>query len=273
MKWTNFFKGIVIGGSNLIPGISGGTIALILGVYDELLGSIGRLFSKDWKGQLKFLIPIGLGMVIAVFLFASGVEWLFEYYPRPTLFTFIGLIIGVIPILLKESEAKTTFKWQHFLLLVVGVILVILLNTLQGNEELIIGERSFVIYGFLILAGFISGAAMILPGISGSLILLVVGAYGTVIHAVVEFQIDILIALAIGIGLGVIVISKVISYLLSQYKYATYAVIIGLVIGSIYVIFPGWPTGASEIVLSSVAFVLGLVVAYFLGRVEYKEEV
>lgn len=271
MEWKNIYRGLIMGAADVVPGVSGGTIALLLGIYDRLITSINNIFSRKWKQQLGFLIPLGIGMVAAIFLLANGIKWLFEYYPRPTQFAFIGLIIGVMPLLLKKSEAKVNFKWQHFLLLLISAIVAAGLSLLQGDEAFIIAEIDLMTYVFLFFSGFIASAAMILPGISGSLILLLVGAYGTIIHAVTELQLGILIVVALGIGLGVVTMSKIVSYCLKQYPLMTYAVIIGLVIGSIYVVFPGWPIDGIDIILSSLAFLLGLACAYVLGRVEYKE--
>lgn len=271
MEWRNIYRGLIIGASNVVPGISGGTLALLLGIYDRLILSINNLFSRKWKQQLTFLIPLGVGMVIATFLFSNWIKWLFENYPDPTQFAFIGLIIGILPLLIKESGVKQNFKIKHLILLFISVVVAASFEFFKGDEGFIIAEIDLRTYVLLLLAGFIASTAMILPGISGSLILLIMGVYGTIINAVTTLQLDILIVVAIGIGLGIITMSKLISYMLSQYPVATYAVIIGLVIGSIYVIYPSWPIGGSELILSGLALLLGLVLAYMLGRVEYKE--
>lgn len=271
MEWRNIYRGLIIGASNVVPGISGGTLALLLGIYDRLILSINNLFSRKWKQQLTFLIPLGIGMVIATFLFSNWIKWLFENYPDPTQFAFIGLIIGILPLLIKESGVKQNFKIKHFILLFISVVVAASFEFFKGDEGFIIAEIDLRTYMLLLLAGFIASTAMILPGISGSLILLMMGVYGTIINAVTQLQLDILIVVAIGIGLGIITMSKLISYMLNQYPVTTYALIIGLVIGSIVVIFPGWPVGGSELILSGLALLLGLVLAYMLGRVEYKE--
>lgn len=271
MEWKNVYRGLVMGAADVVPGISGGTIALLLGIYDQLILSINKLFSKEWKQQLNFLIPLGIGMAIAIFLFANAIQWLFEHYPHPTQFAFVGLILGVLPLLFKESGARVNFKWQHFSILIISAAIAASLSFFQGDEAFIIVDINFMTYIFLFLSGAIASVAMILPGISGSLILLLIGAYGTVIHAVTEMQMDILIVVALGIGFGLVAMSKIISYFLKQYPHMTYAAIIGLVIGSTYVVFPGWTSGGTDLLLSSLAFLLGLALAYLLGRIEYKE--
>ncbi|GEN56621.1 DUF368 domain-containing protein [Halolactibacillus alkaliphilus] len=271
MEWKNIYRGMMMGASDVVPGVSGGTIALVLGIYDQLILSINGLFSKEWKKHLGFLIPLGLGMVTAILLLAQAIEWLFEHYPRPTQFAFLGLILGVLPYLFKKADSKHQFKTLHYLLLVLGVGLAAMMGFLKGDESFIIENITPSVYGYLLLAGFIASTAMILPGISGSLILVIMGAYGTIINAVNEMKLDILFVVAIGIGFGLITMSKVIKFFLTHYTYATYAVVIGLVIGSIYVIFPGLPTTLGDWSLSVIAFGFGLSLAYMLGQMEYQE--
>lgn len=272
MVWSNFLKGLVIGVSNVLPGVSGGTIALLLGIYDRLIFAINHLFSKKWKDQLPFLLSVGAGLVVATFLFANVIDWLFEQYPQQIQFAFIGLIIGSLPLLLKQSGLKQTINGKYVFLLIFSVIIAASLKFFSPAEATIITEMTPGTYLFLLFAGFIASSSMILPGISGSLMLLLIGAYGTIIRAVTVLQIDILIVTAIGIGLGVVVMSKVISYFLKQYPVATYAMIIGFVIGSLSVIFPGWPTNGVAILSSAGAFLIGLTLAYLLGLAKQKEE-
>ncbi|WP_182200731.1 DUF368 domain-containing protein [Paraliobacillus salinarum] len=270
MEWKNIYRGMLMGASDVVPGVSGGTIAVVLGIYDRLINAINGLLSKDWKKHLAFLIPLGIGVLTAIFALASGIEFLFEHYPRPTQFSFLGLIIGVLPYLFHKSEAKYKFKVNHYFLLLVGILLVssMLFFKESGTEE--ITTMSIQTYGFLFLSGFIASAAMILPGISGSFLLLVLGAYNTIISAISNFKLDIIAVVGIGIVTGIVVMSKVVHYFLSNYTTATFAVIIGLVIGSVFVIFPGWPTSITEVIVSIITFGLGLFVAFVLGRVEYK---
>lgn len=271
MEWRNIYRGMMMGASDVVPGVSGGTIAVVLGIYDQLIEAINGFFSKEWKKHLGFLIPLGIGVVTAIFLLAGAIEYLFEHHPGPTQFAFLGLIIGVIPYLLKKSEARYTFKVNHFFLLIIGVGIVASMLFFRSDEVAPITDITLSTYGFLFMAGFIASSAMILPGISGSFLLLVIGAYSTIINAVSEIKLDIIAVVGLGIVLGILVMSKVIHYFLENYTTATFAVIIGLVIGSIFVIFPGWPTTIQGTIISIVTFALGLFVAFILGRVEYKD--
>lgn len=263
-----------MGVSDIVPGVSGGTIAVILGIYDQLIAAINGLFTKEWKKHLAFLIPLGIGIGAAIYLFSHVMEWLLANHEGPTYFLFIGLIIGILPYLFKESNAKSTFKWYHIVLLLVGIALMSQVKPPIEEAEAIV-DKSMGTYVYLFLSGFVASMAMILPGISGSLVLLILGAYETVLEAVRVIDIKVILIVGIGIILGIITMSKVIHYFLTNYRTATFAMIIGLVIGSIYVIYTtniassGWMDSIGTIITSAVVFIGGLLIAFLLGKIEY----
>ncbi|WP_186576302.1 DUF368 domain-containing protein [Aquibacillus kalidii] len=271
MEWKNIYRGMLMGASDVVPGVSGGTIAVVLGIYDRLIEAINGFFSKDWKKHLGFLFPLGVGVVIAVFLLARVITWLFENHPGPTQFAFLGLIIGILPYLFKKSDAKRTFKGQHIFLLIVGAIIVASMVFFRSGETGPVENFTLTTYAWIFMSGFIASAAMILPGISGSFLLLVIGSYSTIIAAVHELQFTVIAVAGVGIVLGIVVMSKVIHFFLEHYTTGTFSLVIGLVIGSVVVIFPGWPTSGTGVVLSVMAFALGLLLAFLLGRVEYTD--
>lgn len=269
MEWKNIYRGLIMGASDVIPGVSGGTIAVLLGIYDRLIAAINGFVSKDWKKQLGFLIPLALGVGTAILLLSHLIEWLFANYPGPTKFFFLGLIIGVLPYLFHQAQVKKTFKINHFALLLIGVVIVGSMVFLQAGEAAVITEFKTSTYILLFVSGFIASSAMILPGISGSFMLLIIGVYPTVITAVSNLQLDVIAVTGVGIVLGIVIMSKIINFFLQNYKTATFAAIIGMVIGSIFVVFPGWPASTSLLLISVVAFGVGLFTAYILGKVEY----
>ncbi|WP_077624147.1 DUF368 domain-containing protein [Sediminibacillus massiliensis] len=270
MEWKNIYRGMLMGASDVVPGVSGGTIAVILGIYDQLIAAVNGFFSKEWKKHLGFLLPLGIGIVTSVVLLANLIEWLFEHYPGPTQFFFLGLIVGVLPFLFHKADAKHTFKAKHILLLAVGAILVASMVFFQASESGPMQNLSFGSYVILFFSGFIASSAMILPGISGSFILLIIGVYTTVINGISNFQFDVIIVVGIGIVLGIIVMSKIIHFCLERFPTGTYALVIGLVIGSVVVIFPGWPSDGGAVVVNIFTFAAGLAAAMALGRFEYK---
>lgn len=270
MEWKNVYRGLIMGSVEVVPGISGGTIAVLLGIYEQLIASISGFFSKDWKKHLSFLVPLGIGMVTAIFLFARVIDWLFTHFPMQTQFFFLGLVIGVIPFLYQKAEGKTKFQAKHYILLVIGFVIVSGLGILNPNEGQVIEDISTSTYILLFVAGFIGSSVMIIPGISGSMIMMLLGVYPTIMGAISNFQFSIIIVAGAGIAIGFITMSKIITYFLRNYFTSTYAVIIGLVIGAITIVFPGIPTGAGNIIVSVLLFIGGLIAALALGRLEYR---
>lgn len=270
MEWKNIYRGLLMGASDVIPGVSGGTIAVLLGIYDRLIKAINGFFSKDLKKHLMFLIPLGIGVLTAIFLLAGVIEWLFEHYPKQTQFAFLGLIIGVLPFLFQKSNAKVNFKVPHYLFIIVGVIVVASMAFFNTGEPEAVTHFTTSTYLWLFASGFIASSAMILPGISGSFMLYVIGSYTTIISAIKNLDIVVIGVVGVAILLGIIVMSKIIHYFLDHFPFATYAVVIGMVIGSIFVMFPGWPVNTGEMIFCILTFAGGLLFAYLLGRVEYK---
>ncbi|WP_217587352.1 DUF368 domain-containing protein [Lentibacillus saliphilus] len=271
MEWKNIYRGLLMGASDVIPGVSGGTIALLLGIYDRLIAAINGFLSKDWKKHLGFLIPLGLGVGIAVVSLSQVIKWLLDHYPVPLHFFFLGLILGVLPYLFKQADARHTFKRQHIILLVMGAALIGSIAFFNTSEGPVIETMTLRTYGFLFLSGFIGSVAMILPGISGSLILLVIGSYSTIMAALSHFHFDVLFVFGIGVVAGIVIMSRIIRYFLEHYRTATFASVIGFVIGSLAVVFPGWATSLPLMIISILAFAVGLLAAVTLGRIEYNQ--
>src|SRR5699024_4270587 len=140
-----------------------------------------------------------------------------------------------------------TFRAKHYMILIVAIILITRIPT-NVSEGAIIDERTFGIYSLLFVAGIAASAAMILPGISGSFVFMIIGVYQTVIHAVSTLDINVLAVVATRIGIGIIIMSKIIHYFLTYFNTATFACIIGFVIGSTYLIFSGWATSSGGLI-------------------------
>lgn len=271
IKWTNIFRGFLMGVCELIPGVSSGTMALLLGIYDQFLGAISRLLSKDFKKAVLFLFPLVLGMAIAIISMTSLIDYLLQNHVVPTHFFFLGMVLGVVPMILKLSNVKVEFKALHYILIALAFLLVYFLSVIQepgsvGNAEVSVGQMLF-----LFVVGMIGSATMLLPGISGSLVMLILGAYPTIIYSISEFTsfnfsvTPLLIATGLGILTGVLGASKVISYLLRNYTYLMYALIVGLLLGSVFPIFPGLPESSGVWVVSTFTFLCGLAISLYMG--------
>ncbi|RSL29870.1 DUF368 domain-containing protein [Salibacterium salarium] len=267
-EWKNIFRGMAMGASDIIPGVSGGTIALVLGIYHRLIEAINNFFTRRWKQQLGFFIPLGIGILIAIFSLSKFLKWLLASYPQPTFFLFIGLILGTIPFLLKEADYKYKFTGQHYLILAIAAGLVILSGVFQGEESAAMQPLSTGDYVLLFFSGWLASTAMILPGISGSFILLIIGVYTTVLNAVSTLNIPVLLTLGAGIILGLVIMSKFLHYLLRHHTTGTYAVMTGLLVGSLFVIFPGLDASFLQLIISIITLLTGLFVAITLGKIE-----
>lgn len=260
MEWKNIYRGILMGISDLIPGVSGGTIAFILGIYDRLLESISGFFSREWKKQLGFLVPLGIGIVITLLLFSRFIEFLLENHYEATQFFFMGLILGVLPYIMKQAEVKKNFTARHLvILLVIGAALASMAFIQTDDNVAPITELSLPTFFLLFFSGWIASMAMLLPGISGSFILLLIGVYSTAINALSTLNLPIVLAIGAGVMVGFVVSSKAISYLLEHFTYVTYAAIIGLILGSLFVVFPGFAADPMTLVTSLITFTIGLL--------------
>lgn len=261
MEWRNIYRGFLIGITDLIPGVSGGTIAFILGIYDRLLLALSGFFSRDWKKHLSFLLPLALGIGTTLLLFSKVIDFLLTDYPKPTGFFFLGLIIGIVPLVSRQAEIRKNFKIHHFLLLIVVGVALASAAFVNPVESGVITSLTMQNTVGLFLAGWAGSMAMLLPGVSGSFVLLLLGVYATAINALSTLNFPIIVVIGAGVLVGFFVSSRAIHYLLHTFKHAMYAIIIGLIIGSVFVIYPGIPESGTPFVMSVIALITGLIVA------------
>ncbi|SAN54812.1 membrane protein [Staphylococcus aureus] len=279
-KWINILKGFAMGTSDLVPGVSGGTIALLLGIYNQFIASISGIFSRRFWPSFTFLIPIIIGMLLAMGSLSNLFNYLLSQHHIPTMFFFGGLIIGIVPYLLKISNYKTSFTTKHYMMVIAGIAILVVI-TLMNNSDKHAGETLTLSTGLIIkyfIAGMCASSAMLLPGISGSFMLLVFGVYGTVMLAISEVVklnfagLPILLAVGFGVLAGFIISSKIIQYFLTHHKLMTFALIIGFVVGSLFAVFPGLPTNIVMWFVSLVVFIIGFIVSLTLGRITAENE-
>jgi putative membrane protein len=199
-------------------------------------------------------------MGFTILTFSRLIDYLLEYHHEPTQFFFIGLIIGVLPFIIRQAEVKKHFTGKHIGVVVLVAIMMASLGFLKPNEAIVISDVTLLSALGLFFSGWLASMAMLLPGISGSFILLLLGVYSTVISALSNLNLPIIIIVGAGAAVGFIVSSKAISFLLRVYPHMTFAVIMGLIIGSIFVISPGFPTGSGTILLCCITFGAGILV-------------
>lgn len=272
IRWMNIFKGFLMGICELIPGVSSGTMALLLGIYDEFIGAVSRIITRGYKKAILFLLPLLIGMAIAILTLTSLIEYLLDHHMVPTHWFFIGLVLGVVPMMLRISNYKVEFKAPHYIVVFMAIALLFSIGLIRGNE--VPPENLVVTLPLLIkmfFSGILASMTMLLPGISGSLVLLILGSYSIVIYSVNQLKafnleiLPVLIAVGSGIVLGLLLASRIIQYMLRQYTYLTYALILGLVMGSVFAIYPGLPETALSWLITIVVAVSGFIISWFMG--------
>ena len=169
-KLFDFFIGILLGAGAILPGVSSGVICVILGMYDKLINSIFNLF-KDFKKNFFYLLSIGLGGVIGVFLFGNILKMLFNTFPTQTSFCFIGLILGSIPLLVKKVNSEHIFRLRYILFTIISFILGCFLVFLESKLNLS-NSIDYFSFLFLVLSGFLMAIGVVFPGVSNTLILM-----------------------------------------------------------------------------------------------------
>ena len=261
MKFVwNFFKGILIGAGAILPGISSGVLCVIFGIYDKLVSSIVHFF-KDWKKNFSFLFPICLGTGIGIILFGNALRWLFINYSTETKFTFIGLILGSIPLLVKEANKKK-FHFFYVLFFLFTFILSLFLIYLENYIPTINIEN--VHFFYLFICGLIMSIGVVVPGVSSTVILMCFGVYETYIAAIASMNLSILIPMGIGVVTGSIIFLSVIRYLFKHYYMQTFYAIIGFSLGSIFVLY----MPLSFDITGFISLVLFISFFYIAGKLE-----
>ena len=274
-----FFCGILMGIADAIPGISGGTIALLLGIYEELIGSISNfdiyLFQNLKKKGIKycwnkingnFLLSLISGVLLSLLSFVKIFSILIQKYPLFIWSFFLGLILATLFVIKRNIK-----KWNivNFILIFIFSFLTILLSIIKPS----VGENINLFY--ILICGIIASSAMILPGISGSLILVILGVYTLIINALNNLEYNIILVFLIGCLIGIINFSKIIKWLFHNYRDYTFSIMLGLVIGSIYTVWP-WRKSFTDdmtneyIFLSVIITIIGFTVIYTLEKISKK---
>lgn len=277
----NLLKGIVMGIANIIPGVSGGTMAVSMGIYDRMIHSVTHLF-KEFKESMKFLIPIFIGIGIALVGLSFIIEPAFEHFPLQTNCLFIGLIVGGLPAVCKKVKGKGIkisyiIPFIFFFALVVGM-------AAMGETEGAAADLSFSLWSVirLFLVGVIASATMIIPGVSGSMMLLLLGYYNPIIASIKNFitalaafdiagilkECGVLVPMGFGIVVGIFAIAKIIEVIFEKFPIQAFWAIIGLIVASPIAILLMGNIGTISVIsvlVSVVTFAVGFVVAMKLG--------
>ncbi len=262
----NIVFGVILGISNVIPGVSGGTMAVILNVYDKLLYAISL---KNIKKNARFLAAIGGGCLIGIVAFSKIVLYLLNHYEMAVNFCFIGLILGSVPMIYKRAryEKLKLRNFGVFLLALAGMLFLTWVAQGEFNNQTLeqAGGLTVFLWFRLLVTSFISVIAMLLPGISGSFVMLLLGSYTICMEAIASFDLLPMIPIGLGVLSGAFVGIKFIKKLLRFHPQALYCAILGLILGSIFTIYPGFTADAAGFL--SLVLMAGFAgIAYFFSR-------
>lgn len=245
-KLILYIKGIILGVALILPGVSGGTLAVLLGIYEELIDAISNFYKSiaNLKKYFLYLLPIGLGALTSLLLCAKLIKYGLEKAPSITILIFLGLIIGGLPKLFKSLDKKPSIK--DLPLMIIGIVIVLSMALMnKGNSVVDLSNLNVMGYVLLFLVGMLASSTMVIPGISGSFTLMLIGYYEPVLNIINELtsfknigsNLLLLLPFLLGIVIGIVLIAKIIEYFLKHHKTKTYYVIIGFVLASIISVF------------------------------------
>lgn len=270
-----FIKGVVLGVAFVIPGVSGGTLAVLMGIYEELIEAASNFYKSiaDFKKYFMYLLPIGLGVVFSIAVFAKLIKFGLDKAPIITILIFLGMIIGGIPALVRNVKGTKT-NLKDMTLMLVGLIIVIsMLIFHKTNSNVVLTNMSITGYITLLLVGAIAAVTMVVPGISGSFTLMLIGYYEPVLNLVNDItsfknlgsNLILMGTFMLGVFIGIIFISKIIEWCLKHYKRETYYAIIGFVLSSIISVIyevSKFPFNLTHLIIGIVLLVINTVLVY-----------
>ena len=284
MKWiTEICRGMLIGVANIMPGVSGGTLAVSMGIYDKLIYSVTHM-RKNFKGSFKILFPVGVGVVLGFLGLSYVIVWMFSKYPMQTYFLFIGLVFGGIPAILRSIRGEP-IKWFYFLVALAFFILIAGISVLKADETMAVMDLSVVMAVKLFGIGFLVAATMVIPGVSGSMILLSIGYYHPLLNEITQCLygfltmdllkmyrgVVLLAPAALGVIVGILLIAKLVEYLFLYHQTISYWAILGLIFASPVGILSGIEKQSVDIVTiftTLFAFLSGIFLTIWLGEKE-----
>ncbi|MDY0345283.1 MAG: DUF368 domain-containing protein [Bacilli bacterium] len=284
-KGVDLIKGLAIGVAFIIPGVSGGTMAVLLNLYDKIINSINNL-TKKFVASLKILLPIILGAILAILICWYPFKLAFEHIMIVMVTLFAGFILGGMPGVFDEIKGKKV-KPIYIIVMLIAIVFAVALGALsvlfEFNIQSLYDSRPWWLYILILLAGIVSSLALVVPGVSGSMIMIVLGFYTPTLNLIDNFlawtdvwaSISILATLAIGVILGIILASKAMAALLRRFRTGTFYAIIGIIIGSLVAIYYNYEiydyyltVGIRwwEILIAGVALVVGGAISYMIVR-------
>lgn len=260
------FKGLWVGGTMTVPGVSGGSMAMIMGIYDRLVSSVSSFFKKP-KESLIFLIEFLAGAGIGMLLFAKLISYLFTTSADiPVRFFFLGAVAGGVPMIYQKAQIKE-LNLKAILYPVFGIILVMLLTMIP--EGMFAPKEGSGVVGILLqlIGGIVIAIGLVLPGISVSQMLYMLGIYEGIMENISNLNIIPLIPLGIGVVGGIFLTTKILENLMNRHPQPTYLIILGFMFGSLPELLPEIP-GGKNLFLGIVTAVAGFLLLYGMSKKE-----
>ena len=271
-------KGFIMGIANIIPGVSGGTLAIILGIYEKLIDVLSS-FWKNIKKNLLFILPLLVGMGIALIAGSFVIDWGLTNFPIATTMFFVGLVIGGVPFIYIKVHKKYSFINVSIFIIIFALVILISVITMDGEVSL--ANLNFLEILKLFIVGMIAAGTMIIPGISGSLVMMNLGYYKPIIEAIKDLtkfsqighNICILLPFGVGVLIGLFLIAKLIKLLLKRFPIQSYFGILAFVIASIVCIIIRMDKTnfrVSELFLGLLLMAIGIFITFTLGKYDNK---
>jgi putative membrane protein len=255
--------GFLVGVGAIMPGASGGAVAMVAGVYDDMISAVANILKK-FKDSFLFLLPIGIGALVGIVLFSNIQKWLLEVALIPTMFGFAGLIVGTIPKLYQNANRNghTLNSYLCFIIALIASLIICFVERQASGGYIYLGSKvvdiSFINMIYFIIVGIIMAGSLVIPGISGTVLMILIGAYGLLLTSVANlkdlipaiinfnftpdlFQILFVLGfMAVGLAIGALIFSKLMNFLLKKYYTNTHFTILGFVVGSIPALYRGF---------------------------------
>lgn len=263
----NFLKGFIIGIGKIIPGVSGAVLALLLGVYDKSINYINN-FHKNKKESIKYLLPLGVGIILSIITFSKIITFALGKYYLITMLLFIGLIIGGIPPIINKTEKKDNY------IVVISFIIFFLISITSINNTYIIKNNIIDIIIYFI-SGLLEALGTVVPGISSAALLMIVGTYDIIISSVgsitnlsmITSNLKIMLPFGIGLIFGIIIMIKIIDYLFKKYHNKVYSFVSGVLLSSIVLlIIKSFKDKINfiELVIGLISLIVGIILSSLL---------
>ena len=266
MDWiVRLLKGILVGIGFITPGLSGGVLAVVFGLYERLMRWLGNLKEQFLK-NLLFFLPVGIGGVIGVVAFSAAVDWAFENYRVQAIWLFIGFIVGTFPSLLKTAGKEGRKSWHWLLLALAAVGMFFLMRWMETIRSMEVAPSFFS----WLLSGALIGLGVVVPGMSPSNFLIYLGLYEKMTAGISRLDLGVMIPLALGGLVCVLLFAKLVSWLFKKAYAFMYHLILGVVVGSTAAIIPSGARGLGVIAACALLFLVGAAISYGLAKLDEK---